>query len=141
MSVGVLVVAHNHIGDALLEAVSGIMGTSPMPVASLAVTSPPDLGELVQQGHEHIQSLDRGHGVLILTDAFGSTPSNLAVRLGAYTGTAVVSGFNLPMLLRVMNYPDSPLEVLQERAYTGGRDGVIRVDTSDRQQTDAASRR
>lgn len=128
MSVGVLVVTHDRIGDELLATVSGIMRGHTLSCAALSVTSRSDLSGLIERGRQHINELDRGEGVLILTDAFGSTPSNVAVRLGAYAGTAVVSGVNLPMLLRVMNYPELSLDVLHERAYTGGRDGVMRVD-------------
>lgn len=128
MSVGVLLVTHNRIGEELLATVNGIMGPAPLPCAALSVSTTPDLPELVEQGRKQITALDDGDGVLVLTDAFGSTPSNVAVRLGSYAGTGVVSGVNLPMLLRVMNYPDLPLDALHERAYTGGRDGVIRVE-------------
>ncbi|MBW3546289.1 MAG: hypothetical protein KY428_11955, partial [Bacteroidetes bacterium] len=64
---------------------------------------------------------DSGDGVLVLTDAFGSTPSNIAMRLSRQSGVTVVSGLNLPMLLRVMNYPQLSLEELQiNNALPGG---------------------
>lgn len=138
MSVGVLVVTHDRIGDELLATVTDIMGSRPLPSAALSVTAATDLGDLVERGREHLVELDQGHGVLILTDAFGSTPSNVAVRLGAYAGTGVVSGVNLPMLLRVMNYPELALDALYERAYTGGRDGVIQVDPPSTPQSGSA---
>jgi PTS system ascorbate-specific IIA component len=141
MSVGVLVVTHNRLGEELVATVEDIMAGQPLPCASLAVRTDDDLGSLVERGHQQIACLDDGEGVLILTDAFGSTPSNVAVRLGSDAGTEVVSGVNLPMLLRIMNYPELDLAGLSLRAYTGGRDGVIRIDPPASQRADSAGHR
>ncbi len=141
MSVGVLVVTHNRLGEELIAIVEDIMAGQPLACASLAVRSGDDLRALMARGHEQLAGLDRGDGVLILADAFGSTPSNIAVRLGRDARTAVVSGVNLPMLLRVMNYPELDLADLSERAYSGGRDGVIRVDPAASQRADGTGQR
>lgn len=71
-----------------------------------------------------VDRLQSGDGVLILTDMYGSTPSNVANRLMAKDGIQIVSGINLPMLLRVLNYPELGLEELVQKAVSGGRDGV-----------------
>jgi len=63
--------------------------------------------------------------VLILTDAYGSTPSNIANRLAAIVTSKVIAGVNLPMLLRVFNYPEKSLEELSTTAFDGGKDGII----------------
>jgi len=128
MSVALLVVTHNRIGAELIRTARDILGGYPMPCATLEVSRDADLESLLTDGHRLTWELDAGDGVLILTDAFGSTPSNTAVRLGEDVGTAVVSGANLPMLLRVFNYADENLTELQQRAVGGGRDGVVLVD-------------
>jgi PTS system ascorbate-specific IIA component len=127
MSVGLLVVTHNRIGEELLAAAQGILGICPLNTAALAVSQDCDLQALGEHGSRILARLDTGAGVLILTDAFGSTPSNLAVQLGARERTAVVSGVNLPMLLRVLNYPGLDLAGMQRKAVSGGRDGVLMV--------------
>ena len=71
-----------------------------------------------------VDRLQGGDGVLVLTDMFGSTPSNVASRLMARDGIQIVSGINLPMLLRVLNYPELGLEELVQKAVSGARDGV-----------------
>ncbi len=127
MSVGLLVVTHNRIGEELLAAAQGILGVCPLNTAFLSVSQDRDPRALNEQGDQLLTGLDTGAGVLILTDAFGSTPSNVAVQLGAHADTAVVSGINLPMLLRVLNYPGLNLSGMQRKAVSGGRDGVLMV--------------
>jgi PTS system ascorbate-specific IIA component len=70
------------------------------------------------------ERLDDGDGVLVLTDLFGSTPSNISVRLLSRGNIEVVSGVNLSMLIRVMNYPELSLPILVTKALTGGHDGI-----------------
>jgi mannose PTS system EIIA component len=76
-----------------------------------------------------LRRVDGGAGVLVLTDLYGATPSNLAAKL-ARLGTPVkrVSSVNLPMLLRVMNYAELDLEELPAIAAAGARNGVIQDD-------------
>ena len=52
------------------------------------------------------RELDQGDGVLVLTDLYGSTPSNIATRLLDTHNVLVISGTNVPMLMRILNYPD-----------------------------------
>ena len=70
---------------------------------------------------------DRGDGVLVLTDLYGSTPANLAVALGdRHDRIRVLAGANLPMLVRALSYAGLELDQLVDKALTGGRDGVLR---------------
>jgi len=74
-----------------------------------------------------ISSSSQVDGVLLLTDIYGATPSNIAMRFqDDEAKVMVVSGINLPMLVRVLNYPDLNINQLQEKALSGGRDGVFR---------------
>lgn len=125
MAVGLLIISHNTVGQALLETAIDILGVCPLRVEVLAVRScdEPDAISLIAA--QHITQLDTGQGVLILTDMFGSTPCNLAMQEGQITQTVVVSGLNLPMLVRVLNYPRLSLGQLAYKALSGGRDGVV----------------
>ena len=82
-----------------------------------------------QRQHERLGQPDGGEGVLVLTDLYGASPSNLAAQL-ARLGTPVrrVAGLSLPMLLRVMNYADLPLDALPAVAAAGARNGAITDD-------------
>ena len=72
--------------------------------------------------------LDSGKGVLVLTDMFGSTPSNIAKEFCNNEAVNVVSGINLSMLLNIFNYPKLSLKVLTKKAIDGGKDGVMIID-------------
>ena len=76
-----------------------------------------------------MRRVDGGDGVLILTDLYGASPSNVAAQL-ARLGTPArrVSGLSLPMLLRVMNYPEQALDDLPATAAAGARNGVLLDD-------------
>lgn len=131
MSVGLLIVTHNRIGEEMLATARGILGICPLQTAFLAVSQEHDPNRLIDDGTALVQELDQGSGVLILTDAFGSTPSNVAVQISNRDAdTAVVSGVNLPMLLRVLNYPELDLTRMQRKAISGGRDGVLLIQAS-----------
>ena len=71
------------------------------------------------------KELDQGQGILILTDLYGSTPSNIAARLLERYNVRIVSGISVPMLLRILNYPDADLDRLAEIAVEGAHNGVI----------------
>ena len=66
-------------------------------------------------------------GVLVLTDMFGATPSNVAQKLVDGVFSRLVTGVNLPMLLRSVSYRHEPLDALVARAVTGGTQGVMQV--------------
>ena len=124
MSVGILIITHSNIGAALYDAVTSVMGSSPLPTRIMPVSFDSDPDKLAEKARGLITSLDTGQGVLVLTDMYGSTPANIACKL-ANGSVTVVAGINLPMLVRVMNYPDLDLHRLAEKAVSGGHEGVI----------------
>src|SRR3954447_11113563 len=69
----------------------------------------------------------QGKGVLVLTDIFGATPSNVAQKLVDGVGSKLITGVNLPMLLRAVTYKHEPLDTLVSRAVVGGTQGVMQV--------------
>ena len=69
----------------------------------------------------------RVKGVLVLTDIFGATPSNVAQKLVDGVKSRLITGVNLPMLLRAVSYRNEPLEALVSRAVVGGTQGVMQV--------------
>jgi len=67
---------------------------------------------------------ENGEGLLVLTDVYGATPDNLARYFSTECNARVVSGINLPMLLRVLNYAHQSLEQLCQTASSGGIKGI-----------------
>lgn len=125
MTVGLLIVTHGGIGHELASAAAGMLGPCPLPTRILSVAQRDDPDTVRRDALAAVAALDEGAGVLVLTDAYGSTPSNIAYSLGDREAVRVVSGISLPMLLRVLNYPALPLEKLAEKAVSGGHVGII----------------
>lgn len=125
MSVALLLITHGTIGEVLLQSAVDVLGVCPLPVAFLSAPSGCEPPRILQKAKELADKLDQGNGVLVLTDMFGATPSNIACRLRQPRDVRVVAGVNLPMLIRVLNYPRLSLDELKQKALTGGRDGVV----------------
>jgi len=125
LSVGVLIISHDGIGPALLGTAVLMLDGCPLQTKLLTTSRDVDPDQLMEDAVEQITTLDTGDGVLILTDLYGSTPSNIAQKLITQKHVHVVSGLNLSMLIRVLNYPQLPLLELSEKAVSGGKDGII----------------
>lgn len=125
MGIGVLLVTHDKLGHHLLDTMREMIGDLPLASDVLEVRRVSSHEALISQGLRMLERLDSGDGVLILTDAFGSTPSNIANKLSRDTRTAVIAGVNLPMLVRVFNYPRLDLAGMTQNAVEGGSRGII----------------
>lgn len=126
MKVAVLLLTHTGLGTALVNASRGALGNLPLPVEAADYRNGEDIEAAVIRAARALRAVDQGAGVLVLTDLFGATPSNIAARLARETSRLRrVSGVNLPMLLRIMNYPEQDLDTLAATASGGGRNGVI----------------
>jgi PTS system ascorbate-specific IIA component len=129
MSVGLLIISHDGIGPAMLGTATFMLDSCPLPVKLLTASRDCNPDELIADASEQIAALDEGEGVLVLTDLYGSTPSNVAKNLSSRTRVRTVSGMNLSMLLRVFNYPQLDLDQLAEKAKSGGVDGIIMIES------------
>ncbi|PJK11183.1 PTS fructose IIA subunit family protein [Lysobacteraceae bacterium NML08-0793] len=129
MSTGILLITHPGIGSALLDNARQILRNLPLPAEAFEVPFDADLDALLPAASGALRRVDTGDGVLILVDMHGASPSQLAqklTRLG--TPCKRVAGVSLPMLLRVMNYPEQDLAALQSTASLGGRNAVLLDD-------------
>ncbi|AVP95966.1 PTS fructose IIA subunit family protein [Ahniella affigens] len=126
MSVGVLVVTHPHVGPGILSAARGVLGPLPLKTAAVEVGFGEPVDQALARASAAVRDLEQGAGVLVLTDLYGATPSNIAAKL-ANLGCRIrrISGLNLPMLLRIMNYPEQSLDELISTATAGARNGVV----------------
>jgi len=129
MSVRILLVTHGGIGTELCAVADAIYKQAMPELTQVSVPSdlePEMLGEYADLIRNTMLELDKDQGVLVLTDIFGATPDNLARYFSNECNARVVSGINLPMLLRVLNYAHQSLEQLCETALAGGSKGVQR---------------
>lgn len=126
MAVGILLVTHEGIGGALLAVATRLLRQLPLRTEAFEVPFEGDALALLPAASAALRRVDAGDGVLVLTDLYGATPSNLAAQL-ARIGTPVrrVSALSLPMLLRVMNYAELGLDELPRVAAAGTRNGAI----------------
>jgi len=126
MSVHVLIISHHAIGNAIVSAATTTFGEQ-LPLPTSAVEIPPDCDpdKTTPKLIKMVEKVDQGDGVLILTDLYGSTPCNIAYEILKDHKVEVVTGLNLPMLLRVLNYPELSLVELGEKAQSGGHEGII----------------
>lgn len=122
--VGLLIITHNKVGEALLDAALSVIGQCPLPYKTLTVSQNCDPEERLKIARGYVAEINQGDGVLVLTDIYGSTPSNIACALKD-NDISIIAGINLPMLVRIMNYAALPLEELTEKAISGGKNGVI----------------
>ncbi len=104
--VGVVVVTHGRLGEELLVTAQGIVGELPA-ARAVAVSAEQSMEEARKALGQTIAELDQGQGVLVLTDMFGGTPANLALTFLDQHKVEVVTGVNLPMLLKLSTVRDS----------------------------------
>jgi len=126
--IGILIVSHGAFGEALIHSASHVLGKRPLFLRQLGVTVHDEPDAILPVAEDLIRFLDQGHGVLVLTDIFGATPSNIAARVLKPGRVEGLSGVNLPMLIRALTYREEPLETLIGKALTGATDGVRRME-------------
>jgi len=126
--VAIVVIAHKPLASALVAAAQHVYSRDPCAASRqlVGLDVPPDaqLPAAVAQAQALLAQLDRGQGVLVLTDIPGATPGNVAARLAQPGRVAVLSGVNMPMLLRSLCYCEAGLAELVSKALAGGASGI-----------------
>jgi PTS system mannose-specific IIA component len=127
--IGILIISHGTLGDALIHAASHVLGARPQAVRHLGVAVDDDPEAVLPRALQLLKELDSGQGVLVLSDIYGATPGNIALRLLEHGRVAGVAGVNLPMLVRALTYRNEPLATVVGKALSGGREGVVNMNT------------
>ncbi len=99
---GALVVTHGQLGQELVSAAQAIVGEIPY-IAAVSIGWNDDVDESKKKIEQAVAEVDQGKGVIILTDMFGGTPSNLSLPLLKRNELEIVTGVNLPMVIKVAN--------------------------------------
>lgn len=101
--IGILIVTHCQLGEALIEAAEFIIGSRPKGMLFVSIDINESADKLRKKVAEGVKAVDQGEGVLILTDMFGGTPSNLSYSFLEEGRIEVISGVNLPILIKAEN--------------------------------------
>jgi len=101
--VGIVIVTHSQLGDALIEAAEFILGSKPEATVAVSVDLKENAEKLRDKIDAAIKKVRQPKGVLILTDMFGGTPSNLSYSFLEEGKIEVISGVNLPILIKATN--------------------------------------
>lgn len=101
--IGIVLVTHSKLGEALIEAAEFVMGCKLEGVASVSINLIEPADKLRDKIIECMKTVNQKKGILILTDMFGGTPSNLSYSLLEPGRVEVVSGVNLPVLIKAIN--------------------------------------
>ena len=128
MTVAILTITHGEVGNELLKTAKSMLGGElPLVCRALSVSENCNPNKLVEEAKSICKEINQGDGVLVLTDIFGSTPSNICNRLkqDSDIDIRVIAGLSLPMLTRVMNYSNLNLDELVDKALSGAHDGII----------------
>jgi mannose PTS system EIIA component len=125
--IGILIIAHGTLGESLIHCASHVLNKRPTRLRQLGITAQDDPVLLLPQARMLVKELDDGTGVLILSDMYGGSPSNIAAKLLVPGRVEGVAGVNLPMVIRALTYRDRPLATLITKAVSGGCEGVVRI--------------
>ena len=125
--IGILLVTHGTYGEALIQNVCHVLNKRPSRIAQLGVAAQDDPLDLLPLAKLLLNEVDGGEGVLVMTDIYGASPSNLAMKLLEARRIEGVAGVNLPMLLRAITYREKGMETMLSKAISGGRDGVMNM--------------
>jgi len=123
---GIFIIAHAPLASALRQCVLHVFPDNPAGVVALDVQAnmPPE--ETLAQARIIASGL-RTPKMLVLVDVFGATPCNVAQKLVDGANSRLITGVNLPMLLRTVSYRNESLDALVSRALIGATQGVMQV--------------
>jgi len=101
--IGILIVTHGQLGEALIETSKFILGTEPEAIHAVSIDINQNADKLRQRILKSIKKVKQSKGVIILTDMFGGTPSNISYSFLEEGRIEVLSGVNLPILIKAIN--------------------------------------
>ena len=125
--IGLFLITHTTYGESLIQCACHVLNRRPPQIVQLGVAAQDDPLDLLPLAEGMMRFVDTGEGVLIMTDIYGATPCNIALKLLEPGRVEGIAGVNLPMLLRALTYREKGMGVLLTWAIAGGRDGVFNM--------------
>jgi len=126
--IGVLVISHEPLATAMTHCTRHIFGRMPSQLAALDVIPDEDPARALEAARALVARINDGSGVIVMTDLFGATPSRIAAQLGEPGRVAVLSGLNLPLLVRALSRRKGrELGALVDDLMPAARDAIMQV--------------
>lgn len=125
--IGIILVTHASLGDALIAGAAHVMGGAPLRVRAISVAASDTPEKIREEARAAAAEVDDGSGVLVISDMCGGTPCNVATRLGVPGHVEVICGASLPMLVRALTYRNESLDNVLKKALSGGNEGVMKL--------------
>ncbi|MDE3022823.1 MAG: PTS fructose transporter subunit IIA [Pseudomonadota bacterium] len=125
--IGILIVAHGNLGESFIQCASHVLGYWPEKLEALGVSDSDDPKDILERAKQCVKRLDSGDGVLIFSDMYGATPSNIICALLEPGRIEGVTGISLPMLMRALTYRNDPLLDVVSKAVSSGSEGVVQI--------------
>jgi PTS system mannose-specific IIA component len=125
--ISLIILAEQDMARGLLSAIEHVLGCHPPLLDIQPIDYHQSQEALAQTLAVRIRKIDQGDGVLILADVYGSSHTNAAMQLVQPGRIELVSGVNVPMLLRVLSYRHLGMEELLGKAVSGGAEGIVRA--------------
>jgi mannose PTS system EIIA component len=119
--IGIVLVTHGRLADELRSALEHVVGSQNQ-IEAIAIGPDDDIAQRREQIIQSVRTVDSGEGVVVLTDMFGGTPSNLAISVMERGRIEVLAGVNLPMLVKLASIRrDASLDTAVQAAQDAGR--------------------
>ena len=119
--IGIVLVTHGRLADELRSALEHVVGPQNQ-IEAIAIGPDDDIAQRREQIIQSVQQVDSGEGVVVLTDMFGGTPSNLAISVMERGRIEVLAGVNLPMLVKLASIRrDAVRDTAVQAAQDAGR--------------------
>lgn len=124
MSVALFFITHEGIASNLITIGEAIIKKTNNNLSFFEVPMDADITLIIDTIEKRLTRLDTNEGVLFFTDMYGGTPSNVAQRLADKHHAHLISGVNLPMVIRLLNYRDESEKTLIQKALEGAKKGI-----------------
>ncbi|HLX52554.1 MAG TPA: PTS sugar transporter subunit IIA [Aquella sp.] len=126
--VTIIVIAHLEIANSLVSCAEHILAKRVVNLHVIPVRKTEDVEHVLNRAEEFISRQSDERQILLLTDLFGATPSNIASKLIRPGKIEMITGLNMPMLLRAISYTEYDLQTCVEKAIEGGKNGILHLN-------------
>ena len=124
MSIAIILITHEGIASNLLNIGKSIIQKPIDNLSFIEVPMDTEVNDVIENIEKNISELNLDDGIIFVTDIYGSTPANIAKKLATKYKTSLLSGVNLPMIIRLLNYRDEKRESILQKALDGACQGI-----------------
>jgi len=124
MSVALIFISHEGIASNLIKIGEAILQKKNNNLSCLEVPMDANVNNMLDDIGSKLAQLDMTQGLLVITDIYGGTPSNIAQQIANKHQADLISGVNLPMVIRLLNYRNENLNSLLQKALDGAKKGI-----------------